>query len=94
MLESAKLALRVTTDAYDEEIERLIEAAKMDLGIAGVEIQCQKLPDPLVKTAILTYVKLHFGDLESSTFDRLKESYDEQKAQLMTSTGYTHWRGI
>ena len=91
MLNACKTALRLTTDAYDAQIEQLIESAKLDLSIAGVEIQCQAIPDQVVKTAIITYVKLHFGDLPDGTFDRLKKSYDEQKAQLATSTGYTNW---
>lgn len=91
MLDAAKTALRITTDAYDEQIEQLIESAKLDLGIAGVAIPCPKLPDAIVKTAIITYVRLHFGDLDSSVFEKLKASYDEQKAQLSMATGYTNW---
>ena len=30
------------------------------------------------------------GHLNSS-YDRMKSSYDEQKAQLATATGYTDW---
>ena len=87
MLSKAKIALRLTTDAYDEEINDLIEAAKIDLGIAGVELP-ENL-DALCTRAVLTYVRLHFGQPED--FDRLKKSYDEQKAQMVTATGYTDW---
>jgi len=86
MLEKAKLALRLTTDAYDDEITDLIEAAELDLGIAGVKLE---VTDALVQRAILTYVRTHFGSPED--YDRLKAAYDEQKAQLMTATGYTDW---
>ena len=91
MLNEAKTALRVSGEEYDEQIEQLIESAKLDLGIAGVTLPCPKLPDAVVKTAIITYVKLHFGDLDSAIYDKLKASYDEQKAQLVTATGYTEW---
>ena len=91
MLNAAKTALRVTGEEYNEEIERLIESAKLDLGIAGVTLPCPKLPDALVKTAIITYVKLHFGDLDAAIYDKLKASYDDQKAQLITASGYTDW---
>lgn len=91
MLEACKTALRLTTDAYDAQIEQLIESAKLDLGIAGVEIPCPAIPDAVVKTAIITYVKLHFGDLDANIFDKLKASYDEQKAALSMATGYTDW---
>lgn len=87
MLEKVKLALRITTDAFDSEINDLIEAAAMDLGIAGVTNTDQT--DPLVIRAITTYCRVHFG--QPDDYDRLKASYDEQKAQLMTATGYTEW---
>ena len=87
MLEKVKMALRITTDAYNSELNDLIDAAKTDLGIAGVT-----LPDTLdaiCTRAIITYCKLHFG--EPDDYDRLKASYDEQKAQLSMATGYTVW---
>ena len=87
MLTIVKLALRISGNAFDDEINQLIDAAKLDLGIAGVELPAQM--DAVVKTAIITYVKLHFG--QPDEYDRLKASYDEQKAQLVTATGYTNW---
>jgi hypothetical protein len=89
MLEKVKLALRVATNAYDSELTALISAAQSDLQIAGVV-----LPSPLdevVEQAIKTYCKIHFLDLSDGEFNRLKASYDEQKAQLNTATGYTEW---
>lgn len=89
MLEKVKLALRVATNAYDSELTALISAAQSDLQIAGVVI-----PSPLdevVEQAIKTYCKIHFLDLSDGEFNRLKASYDEQKAQLNTATGYTEW---
>lgn len=88
MLDKAKKALRLTTDAYDEEITDLLAAAALDLRIAGVALPSEL--DALCQRAILTYVRMHFGSPED--YDRLKASYDEQKAQLQTATGYTDWR--
>ncbi len=87
MLELVKLALRITTDAFDNELNMLIEAAQTDLGIAGVVLP-ENL-DPICQRAVVTYCKLHFG--EPDDYDRLKASYDEQKAQLGMATGYTEW---
>lgn len=87
MLTKVKLALRITTDAFDSELNDLIEAAKIDLGIAGVNVPAEI--DAIVSTAITTYCKIHFG--EPDEYDRLKASYDEQKAQLSMATGYTTW---
>lgn len=87
MLEKVKMALRISTDAFDDELSDLIQAGQLDLGIAGVvpaEI------DELVTRAIITYCKCNFGIPEDA--DRLKRSYDEQKAQLSNATGYTIWR--
>lgn len=91
MLEKVKLALRITTNAFDSELNDLIDAAKIDLGIAGVNIPVttDQSVDVIVSKAIITYCKLNFG--EPDEYDRLKASYDEQKAQLSMATGYTEW---
>ena len=87
MLAAAKMALRITTTAFDSEITSLLNAALLDLGVAGVVI-----PDEinaLVQQACITYVRANFG--QPDDYDRMKRSYDEQKAQLSTCTGYTNW---
>ena len=86
---SVKLALRISTDAFDAELTDLINAALLDLGVAGVTND--DTTDALVLRAVITYCKLHFLGLSENEWDRLKKSYDEQKAQLMTATGYTDW---
>ena len=87
MLAKVKLALRITTNAYDSELTDLIEAAKIDLGIAGVNVP--QTIDAIVGRAIITYCKVHFG--EPDDVERLKASYDEQKAQLSMNSAYTDW---
>ena len=90
MIDKVRNALRITTitnDALNQELEDLIEAAKLDLGIAGVVIP--DTIDALVTKAIITYCKMSFGLPED--YDRLKRSYDEQKAQLRTASKYTDW---
>lgn len=87
MLEKVKLALRVVTSAFDDELNDMIAAARYDLGIAGVVIPEEM--NELVKRAIITYCKMNFGIPED--YDQLKRSYDEQKAQMSNATGYTNW---
>lgn len=87
MLDKVKMALRISTDAFDQELKDLIAAAQQDLGIAGVIIP--ETVSEIVTRAIITYCKLSFGLPED--YDRLKRSYDEQKAQLSNATGYTDW---
>lgn len=91
MLEKVKLALRITTTVFDSELNDLIDAAKVDLGIAGVlvPVTTDSNLDVIIQKAIITYCKLNFG--EPDQYDRLKRSYDEQKAQLSMATGYTTW---
>lgn len=87
LIQEAKLARRLKTDAFDSQVESLLQAAFLDLGVAGVQIPDEY--DALVRQAAITYFLLHFG--EPDNYDRLKASYDEQKAQLATCTGYTDW---
>lgn len=87
ILSAVKMALRISTNAFDTQLQDLVEAAELDLGIAGVVLPSTM--DAIVRTAIITYVQLHFG--QPDDYDRLKRSYDEQKAQLSTATGYTIW---
>ena len=86
-LPAVKTALRITTTAYDYEILDLIDAALKDMGIAGITNVDDS--DALVLRAVITYCRLNFG--QPDDYDRLKASYDEQKAQLSMATGYTTW---
>lgn len=87
LIQAAKTAKRLKTNAYDSQVQGLLQAAILDLGVAGVEIPEQM--DCLVSQAAITYFLMHFG--EPDNYDKLKASYDEQKAQLVTCTGYTDW---
>lgn len=89
ILNKVNTALRRSgnSEALNEELVDLIEAAQMDLGIAGVTVPDEL--DKLVLKAIITFCKMSSGLPED--YDRLKRSYDEQKAQLQTATGYTDW---
>lgn len=89
MLDKVKLALRISTSAFDDELNDLIEAAKLDMKIAGVSNLAES--DTLIIRAIITYCKMNFG--ENDAYDKLKKSYDEQKAQLSMSSNYTDFEG-
>ena len=82
MLEKVRTALRIKTRSLDNEIEDLIAAALADLKIADEN-------DPLIIRAVITYCKANFGVTDA--YDRLKKSYDEQKAQLQMASGFTDW---
>ena len=107
MLAEIKKALRITATAYDQELMALAKAGAADLRLAGVDFtgdviytvstsattetwtDNSTITDQLTIQAIKTYVRQHFG--QPSDYDRVKASYDEQKAQLMASTGHTVW---
>lgn len=96
MLEKVKAALRITSTAFDADLMQLIHAALLDLGIAGVtketaEVEPDAVTDPLVIRAVCTYCAMNRINIEDGQRDWLKRSYDEQKAQLQTATGYTDW---
>jgi len=96
LIDDVRLALRITTTAFDPELNQLINAAKKDLGIAGVSIPATTDSEILdiCNRAIITYCKLNFGEVDKvEMYSLLKESYDEQKAQLSMATGYTVWQG-
>lgn len=92
LLDKVKLALRLTVENYDVELISLIRAAQIDLGIAGVALPSTL--DEICERAIISYVRLHFDRLDDGEYDRLKASYDEQKAQLSMATGYTVWGDV
>ena len=89
LMDKVRLALRITTDAFDSEISDLISAAQLDLAVAGVTEATTS--NSLWIRAIVTYCKMNFGDIDTAEYDRLKASYDEQKAQMGMATGYTDW---
>ncbi len=87
-LSDVKTALRITTNEFDTELNALMSACKKDLELAGVVVP--EGDDFLINLAIITFCKAKFGNPDN--YDKLKSSYDEQKAQLSMASGYTVWR--
>lgn len=85
MLDKVKAALRITTTAFDTDLNQLIDAALADLGIAGVNTPES---DALIIRAVCTYCAMNRISIDASQRDWLKRSYDEQKAQLQVASGY------
>ena len=92
LLTKAKLALRIVTTDFDAEIIDLILSAIQDLRLSGVVNV--DTTDPLMTRAILTYVKMNFGEIDRYAYDRLRDSYWLQKSELQMATGYTDWGDI
>ena len=88
LLDKVKIELRVVTDAFNDQIESLIDSALLDLKIAGVESTTEDI-DAIIFRAVATYCKLYFGEPENP--EMLLKLYETQKAQLMVATGYTEY---
>ena len=90
LLDDVKAACRAKSNAFNYELLDLISAAFADIGITDVnpDLLSSAGTDPLIKRAVLTYCKMNFGKVDDGVYDRLKESYDEQKRQLMMSSAY------
>lgn len=84
-----KLTLRLKSDAFDSEVDMLVDAAKADMIRVGVRAELVNPDDernmnPLVKQAIACYAKARFGydNTEANRFDR---SYHQTVTDLMNS---------
>lgn len=85
VLDEVRLALRITNTAYDTEITRLIDAAKLDLATGGVETVDDG--DQLTLSAIILYAKANFG-MANPDMDRYQKSYNALKITLGISLTY------
>ena len=100
MLDRVKRALRLTTDAFDDEVRGLIDACKADLRLVGVNVPEETTPaegeptagDPLINRAIIFYAKAHFGFNEDS--EKHRAAYDYLKCALsLTGNHASHGEG-
>ena len=85
ILDTVKNAMMLVDESCDDTISILIESACADLGIVGVTAT-SSTTDPILILAIITYCRLQFGS--PSDYENLKRSYDEQKSQLISASGY------
>ena len=95
LIDKVKVACRVTTTAYDDELTDLISAGLNDLGITDIDaaLLTSTATEPLIQRAVITYCKMNFGYLNVEQYQKFKASYDEQKAQLLMNSNYTTWGG-
>ena len=84
LLGDAKLCLRITSSVYDAEITMLIEAAEADMERVGIKPALIQADVPLVKQAVMCWVKSHFG-YDNSEASRFASSYRSIVASLLNS---------
>ena len=89
MLNIVKLALRITTSAFDDEIQYLIDACTNEMNALGVEVAFSESTDPQIVQAVISYCKWQFG--ANPDADRWRDIYHEKLAQLKMMSGKTDW---
>lgn len=95
MLDKVKRALRVKTNAFDDEVQGLIDACKADLRLVGVNVpevmqaaegETPSAADPLITRAIILYAKANFGYSDDS--EKYRQAYDYLKCSLSLAGDY------
>ena len=89
MLNDIRDRLRENGTALDGEIQDLIDSAKADLILSGVNPVKVIYTDPLIKRAITVYCKAHFGYDDTKLSERFEQSYTSLKHHLTLSAEYT-----
>ena len=88
LIDDVKLALRITSNVFDKEVEDLINAARQDLILSGIsQSKAYDENDPLIKRAVTVYCKTHFG-YDNPEAERFQQAYNMLKTHLALSEEY------
>lgn len=88
VLDDVKNVLRISGNDFDTELIDLIEAARNELKLAGVDSTlADSTSDSLIKRAITVYCKAEFG-FDNGEAERFRKSFDLIKQHLTLSTDY------
>lgn len=85
MINKLRRELRIKNNVFDDDIQDLIEAAKIELKISGVNKIDDK--DTLIKRAITLYAKANFG-FDNPDSEKLQKSFESLKDHLALSGDY------
>ena len=86
LIDDARKAKRIRTKDYDDELNILINACKKDIARRGVVEQKIVEEDPLIKTAVICYVKAYFGN--NSDTERWVGLYEDMANALALDSQY------
>ena len=88
--DDVRVALRVSSEALDPEVDALVAAALADLRRVGVPeaLLDEADPDPMVRMAVLMWCKSRFG-YDNDEAPRFEEAYRRTVVDLMNSPSYT-----
>lgn len=83
--EEVKVALRLADDSFDTEVQMLAEAAVEDMRRVGINEYYIEDANPMVRLAICTYAKAHFG-FDNPEAERLDASYRHLVVDMLHSS--------
>ena len=84
VLDYIKMTCRVSTDAFDDELNNLIAAACADMRRVGVREEYINAQDALVVTAIGCFCKSRFG-MDNADSEKYFQSYQQMVADMLNS---------
>lgn len=87
ILPAVRTSLRITSTDYDDEISTLVAAAKADLKRGGVLLAKVDDTDPMIRVAIICYVKSAFG-IDNDEAERYAAAYQSMLSALKLSADY------
>lgn len=83
LVESIKISLRITTSAFDEDINSLADACIEDMKGAGVRVDRQ--PKVLIEQAIKHYCRAYFSNSPDQTYAIYYNSLRDAMASRVTT---------
>lgn len=86
LLEDIRRVTRTSSEAFDDEIQMLIDAALADMRRVGINptLLEEETLHPLAKTAIAMYVKANYG-YDNDEAERFADAYEATKRDLKNS---------
>lgn len=87
MLEKIKLSLRVLDPDFDDEINSIISAALLELGIGGLDSEKVNQQDALIVQAVTLYCKANFG-MANPDSEKYMEAFNSLRTNLSLSEKY------
>lgn len=89
LLEKVKLSARISGNAFDDDVQDIMESAREELIQAGISrVKAESDDDPLIVRALKIYVKANFG-IDSPNAYRFQQSFESLKRHLSMAGDYT-----
>lgn len=79
-----KSSIRLKSDAFNEEIQALIDAGKRDMKMRGIKKLYEN--DTLVRRCLVLYCQAHFGDYDKD--GRYEQMYEKLRNSMSLSQTY------